>query len=298
MDKLRAMQVFVCVVEQGSLSAAAEKLRLSRAMVSRHVAELEQWSGARLLHRTTRSQSLTYAGEAVLQRCRLILPISDEITSIGDDESQAPRGHLRITSSQSLLQTFLMEVCCDYCIKYPQVKLDIFRQDKTLNLVGERIDLAIRITNQLDPSLIARRLGQCHSVLCAAPSYLAGLPPLKHINQLVNYDCLTYEYFSSQQWKFAHHGKKLSVEVKSGLSSNCATLLMQAIERGMGIALLPRYLVGELFVQGKLVEVLPDFTPETLGIYAVYASRRYQPKALRILLEYLVERFKEDIRFH
>lgn len=297
MDRLSAMRVFVCVVEQGSLSRAAEKLNLSRAMVSRYLADLEKWIGGRLLHRTTRSQSLTSAGEEVLARCQALLLLSDEIEQIVDNNQQIPRGLLRITSSQSLIQAFLTDAVCDYLTFNPAAQIDICRQEKTLNLVDERIDLAIRITNQLDSNLIARRLGTCYSVMCASPAYAERHPLPQKIEQLSKHNCLTHEHYSHHQWGFTYQGSSVVIPVNGNLSANCATVLTSATLRGFGISLLPRYLVNQLLEDGQLLEVLPDYQPETLGIYGVYTSRQFMPATLRVFLDFLVSRFASDPRF-
>lgn len=297
MDRLSAMRVFVCVVEQGSLSRAAEKLNLSRAMVSRYLADLEKWIGGRLLHRTTRSQSLTSAGEEVLARCQALLLLSDEIEQIVDNNQQIPRGLLRMTSSQSLIQAFLTDAVCDYLTFNPAAQIDICRQEKTLNLVDERIDLAIRITNQLDSNLIARRLGTCYSVMCASPAYAERHPLPQKIEQLSKHNCLTHEHYSHHQWGFTYQGTSVVIPVNGNLSANCATVLTSATLRGFGISLLPRYLVNQLLEDGQLLEVLPDYQPETLGIYGVYTSRQFMPATLRVFLDFLVSRFASDPRF-
>lgn len=297
MDRLSAMRVFVCVVEQGSLSRAAEKLNLSRAMVSRYLADLEKWIGGRLLHRTTRSQSLTSAGEEVLARCQALLLLSDEIEQIVDNNQQIPRGLLRMTSSQSLIQAFLTDAVCDYLTFNPAAQIDICRQEKTLNLVDERIDLAIRITNQLDSNLIARRLGTCYSVMCASPAYAERHPLPQKIEQLSKHNCLTHEHYSHHQWGFSYQGSSVVIPVNGNLSANCATVLTSATLRGFGISLLPRYLVNQLLEDGQLLEVLPDYQPETLGIYGVYTSRQFMPATLRVFLDFLVSRFASDPRF-
>lgn len=297
MDRLSAMRVFVCVVEQGSLSRAAEKLNLSRAMVSRYLADLEKWIGGRLLHRTTRSQSLTSAGEEVLARCQALLLLSDEIEQIVDNNQQMPRGLLRMTSSQSLIQAFLTDAVCDYLTFNPAAQIDICRQEKTLNLVDERIDLAIRITNQLDSNLIARRLGTCYSVMCASPAYAERHPLPQKIEQLSKHNCLTHEHYSHHQWGFTYQGSSVVIPVNGNLSANCATVLTSATLRGFGISLLPRYLVNQLLEDGQLLEVLPDYQPETLGIYGVYTSRQFMPATLRVFLDFLVSRFASDQRF-
>lgn len=166
------MRVFVTVVDAGSLSAAADKLDLSRPVVTRYVAELEQWTGARLLHRTTRRLSLTAAGEELLPRCRQVLELAGDMQEAVRQPAEAPRGQLRITASTSFAQAQLADAVADYVRLYPGVAVDLVLLDRAVNLVDERIDLAIRVAVEIDPNLIARRLTDCRSVVCASPGYL------------------------------------------------------------------------------------------------------------------------------
>lgn len=202
-----------------------------------------------------------------------------------------------MTSSQSLIQAFLTDAVCDYLTFNPAAQIDICRQEKTLNLVDERIDLAIRITNQLDSNLIARRLGTCYSVMCASPAYAERHPLPQKIEQLSKHNCLTHEHYSHHQWGFTYQGSSVVIPVNGNLSANCATVLTSATLRGFGISLLPRYLVNQLLEDGQLLEVLPDYQPETLGIYGVYTSRQFMPATLRVFLDFLVSRFASDQRF-
>ncbi|HAL67954.1 MAG TPA: LysR family transcriptional regulator, partial [Pseudomonas sp.] len=173
MDRLTAMRVFVTVVDLGSQSAAAEHLLLSRPVVSRYLAQLEAWVGARLMQRTTRRLSLTAAGQDILPRCRQLLELASELQGAVQQQDQTPRGTLRISVSTSFGQAQLADAVAAYVRQYPSVKVDLQMLDRTVNLVDERIDLAIRNSNDLDPSLVARRLSVCRSVICAAPAYLA-----------------------------------------------------------------------------------------------------------------------------
>jgi DNA-binding transcriptional LysR family regulator len=166
------MRVFVTVVDLGSQSAAADHLELSRPVVSRYLAELEDWVGARLMHRTTRKLSLTAAGSEILPRCRQMLDSSDMQAAVSEPDD-APRGLLRISVSTSFGQAQLADAMAAYVKRYPGVSIDLQMLDRTVNLVDERIDLAIRTSNDLDPNLIARRLTVCRSVVCAAPAYCA-----------------------------------------------------------------------------------------------------------------------------
>lgn len=174
MDRLTATRVFVEVIDSGSQTAAAERLDMSRAMVSRYLAELEEWVGARLLHRSTRRLSLTDAGAELLPQCREMLAVADAMQATGQTRRDSPRGTLRITSSLSFAQAWLTRAAAAFVERYPGTAIDLQVNSQVVNLVEERIDLALRIANQLDPNLIARRLGECRSVICAAPDYLRG----------------------------------------------------------------------------------------------------------------------------
>ena len=178
MDRMTAMQVFVEVADRGSLTAAAEALDMSRAMVTRYLGELETWLGARLLHRTTRRLSLTPAGDAALTRCRTLLELGEDLRAASADDHAAPHGRLRITCSTSFGVSQMAAAVADYVARYPGTGVDMLLIDRAVNLVEERIDLAIRITSALDPGLIARQLSVCRPVLCATPAYLQdrGMP--------------------------------------------------------------------------------------------------------------------------
>ena len=167
MDTLKAMQVFVAVVDAGSQTAAANTLGLSRPVVSRFIAELESWTGARLLHRTTRKLSVTPAGLETLQRCRAVLALTTDMQSAVAVPETTPQGLLRITVSTSFGQMQFAEAVAEFVKRYPAVSVDLVLLDRAVNLVEERIDLAVRISHELDPNLIARRLTVCRSMVCA-----------------------------------------------------------------------------------------------------------------------------------
>src|SRR3989344_2711648 len=202
MDRLTATRVFVEVVERGSQTAAADALEMSRAMVSRYLGELETWVGARLLHRTTRKLSLTGAGEQLLGQCREMLAMADAMQSVSRTDEAAPRGTLRIACSQSLAQAWLVHALDDFTRLYPQVSVDLLVGSQAVNLVEARIDLALRITNQLDPNLIARQLAVCRSVVCATPAYLARHGTPQRAEDLAQHNCLSYAYFGHSNWVF------------------------------------------------------------------------------------------------
>jgi DNA-binding transcriptional LysR family regulator len=293
MDRLTAARVFVEVVDRGSLTGASKTLDMSRAMVSRYIAEMEEWAGARLMHRTTRRLSLTDAGIETLPRCRQMLAVAGEMRCAPDIDG-APRGMLRLTCSMSLGHAYLAPLVTDYVGRYPGTAIDMLLVDRTVNLVEERVDLAIRVTSELDSSLIARPLGRCASIVCAAPSYLRAHGTPRRAEELADHNCLTYTYFGKSQWRFLRDGQVVSVPVGGNVSANEVTVLREAAVAGAGIAMQPAYSVQSSIRDGKLVALLSDHQPEDMTVYAVYASRKHMPAILRTLIDFLAERFSSD----
>ncbi|GLO26539.1 LysR family transcriptional regulator [Pseudomonas putida] len=294
MDRLNAMRVFVTVVDLGSQSAAADHLQLSRPVVSRYLAELEDWVGARLMQRTTRKLSLTAAGQETLPRCRQLLELAGDLQAAVQQPDDAPKGALRISVSTSFGQAQLVDAVAAYVRRYPGVKVELQMLDRTVNLVDERIDLAIRTSNELDPNLIARRLSVCRSVVCASPAYLSehGVP--QRVEDLSRHNCLTHAYFGHSLWHFEVAGQPVAVPVAGNISANEAMTLQKAALAGAGIAMLPSYQTADALRRGELVRLLPEAQPRTLNLNAVYTSRKHMPATLRSMLDFLVQRFKAE----
>ncbi|MFG6468624.1 LysR family transcriptional regulator [Roseateles sp. BYS87W] len=290
MDRLRALQVLVEVAERGSLTQAAEALGMSRAMVSRYLEHVETWLGARLLQRTTRRVSLTEAGSAALLRARQMLDLAREAEAAAGAPQQQARGRLRVTASASLAQACLAAAVAEFLAQHPACEVELVVVERAVNLVEERIDLAVRISNQLDPGLVARPLGRFASVLCAAPAYLASAPALAVPADLRQHRCVTHAYVNRTDYALQHQGEWLRVPVRAVLQSNDAAVMRSAALAGAGLAILPSYLVADDLRAGRLRRVLPDCEPESHGVHGVYLSRQYQPLALRLLLDALAER--------
>jgi DNA-binding transcriptional LysR family regulator len=293
MDRIVAAQVFVAINERGSLIGAADALDMSRAMVTRYLAQMEQWAGARLLHRTTRKLGLTAAGVATLARCQQMLAVAELMPVAADTEADEPHGMLRIACSQSLAQSVLAPAVATYLQRHPRTAIDLQISNQTVDLVRERIDLAIRITNQLDPNLITRPLGHCASVICASPAYLKQHGTPRRIEDLALHNCLTYSYFGKSLWEFSRDGVPASVPVSGNLSANDSVVLLEAAIASAGIAMQPTFSAAPALANGTLVPVLPDWQPQGLGIHGIYTSRQHLSATLRTMLDFLVAHFSE-----
>ena len=293
MDRLTAMQVFVEVAHSGSFSATADKLDMSRAMVTRYVGELEQWLGARLLQRTTRSVTLTDAGENCLRRSQQMLALVQDVEEETQSHDGALRGQLRITCSMSFAYAQMAAAVVDFLQLHQQLKIDLNASEGALNLVEARIDLAIRISADPHPALLGRVLAPCTSVLVASPAYLAahGVPQLPA--DLATHRCLSYANFGKSVWTFSRGDDHAQVSVGSYFSANEATALLRAALAGGGVALQPTYLANPHLQDGSLQVVLPDWKVPDMAIYALYPSRKHLSPAVRALLDFLVERFAQ-----
>jgi DNA-binding transcriptional LysR family regulator len=295
MDHLSAIRTFIQIADQGSLTRAADALDLSRAMVSRHLESLERWLGARLLHRTTRRVSLSEAGQEALPRLRQMLELATDVQSIAGARRTEPTGKLRITTSLSFATSSLTQTIVEFQMLYPRIEIELLTIDRAVDLVGERIDLAVRITNHLDEGVVARRLATCRSVLCASPTYLKRRGAPQRPDDLTAHECITHSFGTRAEYRLRQAGRLTTVAVKGSISSNETLVLRQAALAGAGIAMLPTYFVRGDLAEGTLVRLLPDHEPEPLGIHAVFLSRQHQPQPLKLLIDFLAERFGGEV---
>lgn len=284
MDRVTAASVFNRICELGSLSAAARALDISRPMVSRYLDEMEKWAGARLLHRSSRRLTITPAGEKVLEKTRMLARLADEIT--GQGEPGEPQGTLRVACAHSTATHILGPMIPAFLARFPLLRIELEINNQPVSLVGERIDVAVRITDNPKPGAIARRLGECVSVVCASPDYLRkhGIPETPQ--DLSQHNCLHYSRFAGQSWQFNDaNGDALTTAVSGNFSAGISSVLCDAAIAGCGVAMVPEMEARAGIANGQLQTVLPDFTPKTLGIYGLYMSRERQPAALRLFLD-------------
>ena len=296
MDKFQEMQSFVAVVDAGSFVGAADALDTSKAAVSRHVADLEQRLGVRLLNRTTRKLSLTDDGQTFYHRCTELLASLDEAEGDLSSRSAEARGLLRISASVTFGNLHLAPLWGEFLSRHPKLVLDISLSDRMVDLVEDGFDLAIRIARSPDLNLIARQLASTRVVLCASPKYLKRRGTPKEPRDLAAHDVISYTYWSSRdEWKFEGPAGPVAVKVHPRLYVNNGDTCRAAALQHQGIILQPSFLVNSDLRSGELKEILPAYRSGELGIYAMYASRRQLPLKLRHLIDFLVEAFRQPV---
>ncbi|MDG6362060.1 LysR family transcriptional regulator [Glaesserella parasuis] len=292
MDKLTAIKVFLTVAETGSFTATAEQLEISKPMISRYVALMEEWLNARLFQRSTRKVALTDAGEQAVLFCQRIANLTAEMEQEMMVQQSELRGALRVTSSQTFGTYHLVQMVNRFLQLHPKLNIQLLLNDQQMDLISERIDLAIRITNTPDPNFIARKLADCHSLLVATPDYLAQFGTPKHPEDLYQHHYLSHHNINRKAWKCTQGEREVLLDLNSRFTTNDTQALLNAVLDGNGIAMLPKYMLETELQQGKLQAVLPDWQLPTFSIYAMYPSRDKLPLAVRKLIDFLVESFE------
>ncbi|AEF54066.1 LysR family transcriptional regulator [Marinomonas posidonica] len=296
MDRVIAAKVFIDVAQSCSFTVTAERLNMSRPMVTRYVEAMEDWLKTRLLHRTTRKISLTTAGEACLKDVELWLEQAEKITALANSGKELS-GLVRMTASMSFGFSQLMPAIQDFMAQHPKVRIDIDLEDQAADLTEKSIDLAIRIAANPDPSLIGKPIAVCESVLVASPDYLnmahQTIGKIQQPQDLVNHRCLGYKNLARHSWHLSQNDQFESVSLDCHLSVNEATALLHGTLNGMGVCLQPRYLANRYIQTGQLCHVLPEWKPKDLMIYALYSSRKHLSPKVRALIDHLEQYFAQ-----
>jgi DNA-binding transcriptional LysR family regulator len=296
MDRFEEMRVFTAVVDAGSFVGASDALDMSKAAVSRHVADLESRLGVRLLHRTTRRLSLTPEGEVFQGRCRELLGGVEEAETEITARSGEASGVLRINVPFSFGLQHLAPLWAEFMAQHPKVVLDVTLADRVVDLVEEGFDMAVRIARLPNSSLVSRQLTSTRLVLCASPAYLKAHGQPEHPADLARHAVLTYSLFSmGEQWEFTGPDGApgtTTVKVSPRLRTNSGDTCRVAALRHQGIVLQPSFLVGPDLQAGTLVEVMPAWRSIELGVYAVYPSRKFVSPKVRRMIEFLVDAFR------
>lgn len=295
MDTLFSLKVFCQVVEQGSFTKASDKLGISTAMTSKHVSHLENQVKARLLHRNSRSLSLTAEGDIYYSQCLQALDILNDAEESISNDKQTPQGHLRIAVPIWCANPTFARWIFEYQALYPEVSVDLLLDNAMSDLVGEGFDLALRVNETLAPSLIVRPLMTVPFVLVATPEYLKqqGMPAKP--TDLEKYDFVLPSYIDISQFDF--DGEVLSLQTRT--QSNNTVMLCEMIKSGSGIGFLPLWLVQAEIKSGRLLQLFADGNDtfeKTFPLYAVYLSRRHLSAKIRSFIDFLVDKSQSNIK--
>jgi DNA-binding transcriptional LysR family regulator len=293
MDRLEGMRVFVRVAELGSFAAVARQLGVARSVVSRQVAGLEAHLGAKLMVRSTRSLSLTSAGTAYLEKCRVILNLVDSAETDVAQERAIARGHIRMGLPLSFGLRRLAPLLLEFAEQHAAVSLEMDYTDRRVDLVEEGFDLSIRITARIGPADVVRKLGSCRMLTVAAPGYLARHGRPRQLSDLAGHECFAYAGDASPgTWSFGRGDRVETVDVRSRFTANNGDVLAEAAAHGLGITLAPDFIAEAYLRDGRLEPVLGEFSPPDLGVYAVLPGTRHLPYRVRVLIDFISTRLR------
>lgn len=282
------MNVFVRVATAGSFAGAARDLGISRAMVTKHVMQLEKNLGTRLFNRTTRSLSLTEAGASYLGRCRQVLADIEEMEEAITHLQSKPRGRIKISAPQYIGAAHIAPALAEFLTLYPELSVNMVLQGTPGDLVDEAIDIAIVLGALDDTSLIARKLASSPLVVCGSPVYFSKFGIPKKPEDLVEHSCLVNWAIPPRNlWQFRGNGGDIELKVTGRMQANAADPIRIAADKGLGLVMLPSYIVGRDIEKGKLQIVLEKYSGLPLDINAVYPHRKYLSAKVRIFLNFL-----------
>ncbi|WP_295004196.1 LysR family transcriptional regulator [uncultured Dechloromonas sp.] len=289
MADLNLMAVFARVVEAGSFSEAARRAGTSRSAISKAVAKLEKSLGAHLLNRTTRHLSLTEIGTAVAEHCARIVEEATEAEKLVGSLSSEARGVLRVSASVAFGTLHVAPALAEFLPHHPELKIDLSITDRWVNLAEEAYDVAIHVSSDPPPNLVARPLAPVRRQLCATPDYFRrrGIP--RTPADLVTHNCLDYTRSGEPgRWRFTGPEGEISVPINGPLHVDDDEALSQAVLGGLGVGLLPTFIVGKALQDGNLQAVLSEYIPVERHVYAMYLPTRHLPNKVRVFIDFML----------
>ena len=292
-DRLNGMRVFAQVVEAKSFSAAADKLGMSKSLASRHVSALERSLSVKLLNRSTRKLSLTEAGALFYEHCARIVQEAELAEQRLTRTQSEPAGLVRVTAAPAFAVRHVLPALTEFYQKYPKIRVNLSCSNRALDLGDEGFDLGIRVSFNPTPNLVARKLAVNRSVLCASPAYLKrhGMP--RRIEDLRKHECVLFPALAPKGvWTLRRDRRKYSVQVAGVFETDEMDVVRAAVAAGLGIGILPVYMVGDALQKGQLIPLLRQFqvVPES-AIYLAYLPNRTLSSRVRVLIDFLAERF-------
>ena len=292
MDKMRSMEVFVQVVDAGNFSAAARALDMSTVMVSKHVAALETLVGARLLHRTTRSQSLSEIGERYVEQCRQILQLVREAETGAMAMRAAPRGTLKVSAPVAFGSQCLAPAMAEYLDRHPEVSLDLELSNRLSDVVEEGLDAAVRIGHLKDTAMVARPLRPLQMIICAAPGYLKRHGTPRTPADLARHQCMNFTHWRHEtRWRLAGPADADASPPACRMRSNNGEVLSHAAIEGLGVVMQAEAMLADEMARGRLVPILRGYWPTPRPMHLIYPRDRQSTPKLSSFVEFVVERF-------
>ena len=294
MDRFENMRTFIRVVETGSVSGAADRLGVAKSAVSRRLKELEEHLGVELFHRTTRRMNLTDTGRAFYHQSVRILEDVLEAELATTQAHGTLKGSLKIALPSTFGLMHVGPAINEFLKAHPQIEFDLDFNDREVDLIQEGFDLAIRIANLPDSSLIARRLAPIHNVICASPSYIEKMGAPRSPDALVDHRCLVYSLLSDYEyWNLTDSkGNETRTKINPYLKASTGDFLKDAAVEGMGIIMEPSFIAYKEIESGTLVQLLDDYNPPRIDAYAIYPPTRHLSQRVRAFVDFLVKRFE------
>jgi DNA-binding transcriptional LysR family regulator len=295
MDRLEAMSLLVAAVETGSLSAAGRKLGSPLPTVSRKISDLEAHLGTRLLNRSTRSLSLTDAGEAYVAACRRILEQIDDAERAASGEYQTPKGDLVITAPIGFGRLHVLPVVTEFLRAYPDIDIQLFLSDRNVHLIDDHVDLAVRVGRLPDSSLVATRVGSERRIICGSPDFFARHGTPKVLDDLIGLPAVNFNSTASvASWDFAIAGSKTTqtIPIRARFAVNTAEAAIDAAVAGVGVTRVLHYQAARAIAEGKLQVVLTEFEPEPAPVNLVHAGQNLLPLKMRAFLDFAAPRIR------
>ncbi|NEQ69762.1 MAG: LysR family transcriptional regulator [Symploca sp. SIO2D2] len=293
MDKFESMSAFTQVIEEGSFAAAARKMQLSRSAVNKLVINLENHLGVQLLYRTTRQVTPTDNGRAFYEHCIDILSSLEEAELAVSQQHSEPKGTLKINAPMSFGISFLGSRIAEFMTRYTEIKIQLTLEDRFVDPISEGYDLVIRIGYPSEsPSLVAHPIAVIPRIICAAPSYLKARGIPHNAYELKQHSCLHYSYLATgYQWQFTHQGQEERITVDAVFSSNNGEVLRDAAVQGLGIVLLPDFIVEREIKRGELEIILPNHQSPQLTLCIIYPVNRHLSTKVQLFTQFLQECF-------
>jgi DNA-binding transcriptional LysR family regulator len=292
MPDLNLMALYAHVVEGGSFASAARRLGMSRSAVSKGVAKLEKALGARLLNRSTRHLSMTEVGTAFAEHCSRILDEASRAERVVSSLHGEPRGVLKVAASVAFGTLHVAPALADFLGRYEELAIDMSITDRPIDLAEEGYDVIVRVAREAPPNLVARRLAPVRRKVCATPTYFAERGVPRTPQDLVNHNCLDYTHADEHGlWRFIGPQGAIAVAVSGRLRINDDEALSQAVLGGLGLALLPTFIIGKDLQAGRLQDALAEYIPVERHVYAIYLPTRHLPAKVRAFIDYLLMRF-------